>query len=1111
MGKRILLGAMICALFLCLGTAGFAQESSVKGNLGGVVVDQTGAVIPGAKVTLTGPTGNVSVTSDREGNFVFFRLNPGLYSVKVERQGFKAADVKNVEVAIGRTSSVRMQLAPGAATETVEVSASAVSVDTTSTASGANLSDAFYASVPVPRNVAGLFYVAPGVADSGGAGRSNPSISGGSGLENLYIADGVNITDGAFGGLGIFTRQYGSVGSGINLSFVKEVQVKTGGFEPQYGQATGGIVQIVTKSGGNAYHGTLAGYFAPVSAEATPTNVNLLRNRQVGTDLITGAAQPGGGLPAGALGVGPGSYDLDGEIGGYVPKFKEHLFFFGSYNPTLNTDYIVPPATSGQAFAGAPSAPVGLFTQLGGRPIYTRFWTNNYAAKLTYKINDRNTFETSVFGDPTSTNSSAFRAVNAQNNTVFSSQNYQTRNFVGRYNGTLSPTWLVNASVSWNHNEFNENPQSPGTFNVVDSTVDGLTPTLSGLGFVENHNADDFAYTIDTSKVVNFAGQHTFMIGFNNQFLNYDDIKSRTGGLFGVPDLGAARNGTVYGCATANGQQTCPLGFLTNASFTLRERDNCSLCPNYTNPLGQIVPVAAQISRGEYGPPTVATEGLYYAGYGNDTWQMNKYLTVSAGLRWEQYRMTGVSEHYTFTDNWAPRVGVVVDPRGNRKSKIYANFGRYNYQMPLDAAIRSLSSELDLTGLRFAPVIGADNSVTIVPDAAHVLNDLPPGVGTGGPATLSAQAGSNGTVTFGNIEGFNPGTKMQYEDEWIAGVEHDFGHGVIVSARYVDRRLKRVVEDMGGVSPEAALAGIPQVFIIGNPGSSLDAFTNEPNPTVISSGSCGAGTLVSASEDANGNPLPGGQTACFSGPNGADANGFPLGANGQTAGAAVPDGVPDGFANPVRTYKAVELEMNKSFSRNWLMRLNYRWASLRGNYEGAFRNDNGQTDPSISSLFDFRTGIMNLLGDQFAIGPLNTDRSNVVNGFFSYTFDKGFVRGLTMGTGVRVQSGTPLNTLANHPVYGNGGEVPFGGRGSLGRSPVTGSADLHAEYAKKLSERYTVRVGSDLFNITNTQSAVLIDQFRDISFQAPNSNLDFQKPLAFQTPFYARFSVKMEF
>ena len=69
-------------------------------------------------------------------------------------------------------------------------------------------------------------------------------------LENAYVADGVSINDPAFGGLGVWARSYGALGSGINQSFVKEVQIKTGGFEPQYGHASGGIVQIVTKSGG---------------------------------------------------------------------------------------------------------------------------------------------------------------------------------------------------------------------------------------------------------------------------------------------------------------------------------------------------------------------------------------------------------------------------------------------------------------------------------------------------------------------------------------------------------------------------------------------------------------------------------------------------------------------------------------------------------------------------------------------------------------------------------------------------------------------------------------------------------------------------------------------
>src|SRR5207244_2485922 len=156
----------------------------------------------------------------------------------------------------------------GQATEVVEVSGNAITVDTTSTAVSANLTDTFYSSVPVARGVTGLFYASPGVTSGGGTGTANPSISGGTGLENSYVADGVNITDGGFGGIGVYSRLYGSLSTGINLSFVKEVNVKTGGFEAQYGKSTGGIVQIVTNSGGDALHGVIGGFFAPQSFEA---------------------------------------------------------------------------------------------------------------------------------------------------------------------------------------------------------------------------------------------------------------------------------------------------------------------------------------------------------------------------------------------------------------------------------------------------------------------------------------------------------------------------------------------------------------------------------------------------------------------------------------------------------------------------------------------------------------------------------------------------------------------------------------------------------------------------------------------------------------------------
>ena len=138
----------------------------------------------------------------------------------------------------------------------------AVDIDTTNTAIGSNMNSQVFENLPVQRRVDSLFYLAPGVTESQRGGRSNPSISGGSALDNSYIADGVNITDSAFGGLGVFSRVYGTLGVGINTAFIEEVQVKTGGFEPQYGQAQGGIVNIITKSGGREWRGSVSGFFA---------------------------------------------------------------------------------------------------------------------------------------------------------------------------------------------------------------------------------------------------------------------------------------------------------------------------------------------------------------------------------------------------------------------------------------------------------------------------------------------------------------------------------------------------------------------------------------------------------------------------------------------------------------------------------------------------------------------------------------------------------------------------------------------------------------------------------------------------------------------------------
>jgi len=171
-----------------------AQESSVKGNLRGTVFDSTGAVVTRAKVAMTGPTGNRTTMSDSEGRFTFDLLTPGYYSVRAEQTGFKATEIKQVEVYANRASTIRLTLEPGGSDEVVEVTAASIGVEEASTKLETSLNDTFYSQVPVARNVTGLFYAAAGVNEGGGTGAANPSIAGGSGLENQYMADGVNIT-----------------------------------------------------------------------------------------------------------------------------------------------------------------------------------------------------------------------------------------------------------------------------------------------------------------------------------------------------------------------------------------------------------------------------------------------------------------------------------------------------------------------------------------------------------------------------------------------------------------------------------------------------------------------------------------------------------------------------------------------------------------------------------------------------------------------------------------------------------------------------------------------------------------------------------------------------
>ena len=360
---------LVLTVLLTIG-AGLQAQDITKGSIAGVVRDASGAVVPDVTVKLESPYGNRETRSGSAGDYQFSNLVVGSgYTITVEKQGFTTARIPNLNVSVNSRTTADMTLQVGATAATVEVTATGTeTIDLASTTVGANINESVYQNVPIGRNISSVIAMAPGVTDGIGTGSANPSINGASGLENMYIVNGANVTDPGFGGFGTFSRTYGSLGNGVNFDFVQEVQVKSGGFEAQYGQALGGVVNVLTKSGSNQVHGSVYSYFQPHSFEATRPNGNLVTTTQ--HTYIEGV----------------GRYDFGADLGGYLKKDK--LFWYAGFNPQFARSYRSAPSAFGNSSLGT---------------VVVKDRTLNYQTKLNWNINSNHQLEGSVFGDPSTT------------------------------------------------------------------------------------------------------------------------------------------------------------------------------------------------------------------------------------------------------------------------------------------------------------------------------------------------------------------------------------------------------------------------------------------------------------------------------------------------------------------------------------------------------------------------------------------------------------------------------------------------------------------------------------------------------------------------------------
>jgi len=622
---------------LALGGVMLCAQDATTGAISGTVTGPNGALIAGAKVVLDGGRGQIVRVTDANGAFKASALIPGQYHLTVTAAGFETATKLNAIASINTLTPVRVTMTR-AAGAVVEVVAASQALDTTTVTSGTSFSSDEFSTMPLGRSFTSIASLAPGVVDGGGTGANNPSISGGSGLENQYVIDGANTTNTGFGGSGSFSIIYGSLGTGINSDFIQEVQVKSFAMEAEYGQSTGGIINAVTKSGSNTFQGSVFAFLDIDALQASDRQVV----RVLGTEQPTWK-----------------SYDRT-ELGFTVsgPIIKDKLFYFIGYNPVRETQKRIAPY---------PSDPTATPYPRSGRTLENKTSTNSYYGKLQWMVTTDQILEFSAFGDPGKRDLGpqlfgSFRGTEGKDTAL----DFGSQTMTLKYNATFANQYFLEARVTSSENTFKT--------------------AVSALGNSEWQVRDTALGLADAST--NSAGLYEQRLKGENK--QYDIKLSRSWGIFDFK-AGYLHEDVDY---SSNLQRSGPLGFVdphSGAVFQQGLRIDIRYGSINGGPAGTPY---YRITRGDISNPQIKTKTKYDAYFLQTAIKLDRF-NFKLGVRMEGQEMIGQDQTYKFkaSDNVAPRLGVTYDMSGDGKSKLYAFWGRYFEKVPNDICVRAFSNE----------------------------------------------------------------------------------------------------------------------------------------------------------------------------------------------------------------------------------------------------------------------------------------------------------------------------------------------------------------------------------------------------------------------------------
>src|SRR5712672_1771852 len=703
--KKLGCAFAVFVFLLACASSGFAQSHTTTGTVQGDVLDERGGSVAGATVEVRNLDTNFTQTeqTNSDGHFAFLSLAPGRYQLTISQPGFASVLQQNVNLTVGQVISIPVSMKISSVSQQIVVT-STPPVDVVTTSSTSTLAEQTIATTPVlGRKFEDLLTLTPGVSISQGPDGDEININGQRGIFNNISLDGGDYNNGFFG------EQMGGQRAAIDITLeaVKEFQVVASGANPEFGRTAGGVVNVITKSGTNDFHGSAFEYFRTEALTAATSDGKPLENFR--------------------------RNQFGASFGG--PIIKNKLFFFAAgegirENLTRkNLSVALGPACS----VATPVVGVNDVT-ISTSPECQRVALLNFFKTAPFPSSVKNTDE-GVPVEHSIRNAAVFGRVDYNlnsKNQIFGSYNFDwSKNpnetfdvptYGTSANGIEGPSKIQAVSTNWfstlSNNMLNEahftyarearprlaiNPSS-----VPDTAMGFATNFRFGQPFFLEPAVDELFFRTDIRD--NFSvvkGKHTWKFGgewihsrnsqiFRGFFTGRYIFDSVAGFLHYATPGGTGFGPTAAECA--DGTFT-DISLVTGISATSNGN-----CPNGSAFTGgplllylQHGPTTAGQTLDQSGKADFANED--YSLFFQDTWKLFRNLTLNYGLRWDAQKFpdpTIAPSATAYGSNlsdpnfpstgklpnqykeFQPRIGFAWDIRGNGKSALRASWRIFN-------------------------------------------------------------------------------------------------------------------------------------------------------------------------------------------------------------------------------------------------------------------------------------------------------------------------------------------------------------------------------------------------------------------------------------------------